>query len=85
MTKRKYIKRAMQMRPTAREWRELVKRVVNYNNMIDYRNAEDSFRDLHPLVGAIHEHYAKWHIEGAADPKIRRDCRRAANRYHAII
>lgn len=23
--------------------------------------------------------------DGAADPKIRRDCRRAANRYHTII
>ena len=85
MTKKEFIKRAMQMRPSAKEWRMLVERVVNYNNIVDYRNAEDSFRDVHPLVGAIHEHYAKCHIEGSSYPKIRRANRQAANRYHCII
>ena len=85
MTKKEFIKRAMQMRPSAKEWRMLVERVVNYNNIVDYRNAEDSFRDVHPLVGAIHEHYAKWHIEGSSYSEIRRACRKAANRCHAVI
>ena len=85
MTKKEFIARAMSMRPTAKEWRQLVERVVNYNNLCDYKNAADSFRDIHPLVGAIHEHYAKWHIEGSAYPEIRRAHRKAARRYHAII
>ena len=85
MTRKEFIKRAMSMRPTAKQWRELVERVVDYPGICDYKNAEDSLKDVHPLVGAIHEHYAKWHISGSASANVRRAQRRTADRYHAII
>ena len=85
MTKKEFIKRAMQLRPTAKQWRELVERVVNYNGIVKYAGMEDSYRDVHPLVGAIHEHYVKYHIDGSLNPHTRRNARKMANLYHCVI
>ena len=85
MTKKQFVRRAMQMRPTAEQWRELVARVVDYNNLVDYKNAPDDFSAVHPLVGAMHEHFARWHIDGSCFEAKRREARRMANKYHCII
>ena len=84
MTKREFIKRAMQLRPTARQWRDLVDRAMQAR-LVDYENADDSFLDVWPLVGAMHEHFAKWAIEGSTYETVRRKCRKSARRYHAVM
>ena len=86
MTKREYIRRAMQLRPTAKQWREYVERAVNYNNCTDYKNAESgSFRDVRPLAGAIHERLARYNIYGSCYPSVRREARRRANIIHSCV
>ncbi|MBQ4199602.1 MAG: hypothetical protein II649_06940 [Kiritimatiellae bacterium] len=85
MTKAEFVKRAMQMRPSAKYWREMVMRAIDYNGMVDYKNAENSFRDVHPLVGAICERLARYHIEGSSYAHIRRRSRKLANKYHCVI
>ena len=75
----------MQLRPTADQWRELIARVMDYNSIVDYKNAPGDYSAVHPLVGAMHEHFAKWHIEGSAYTSKRREARRMADKYHCII
>lgn len=86
MTKREYIQKAMQLRPTAKQWREYVMRAVNYNNCTDYKNAESgSFRDVRPLAGAIHERLARYNIYGSTYPSVRRKARRRADIIHSCV
>lgn len=85
MTKKEFIKRAMELRPTAKQWRDLVERVVNYNGIVKYADMEESYRGVHPLVGAIHQHFARWHIDGSLCETTRREARKAARAYHCVI
>lgn len=86
MTKREYIQKAMQLRPTAKQWREYVMRAVNYNNCTDYKNAESgSYRDVHPIAGAIFERLARFELYGSPYPAVRRKARRRANIIHCCV
>jgi hypothetical protein len=84
MTKQEYIKAAMQLRPTARQWRELVERAINYNGIVDYKSAKN-YGDVRPLCGAMLESLARYEIYGSSYERISRRNRKLANTYHCII
>lgn len=68
MTKREYFKRAMRLRPTANEWRELIDRYINYAGCTDYQSAESGVdADVRPLAAAICEFIARQHINRAVN------------------
>lgn len=86
MTKKEFIKRAMELRPTAKQWQELVERAISYNNVTDYKNAESGvYTDVYPLAGAIFEHFARNAIYGSSNPATVRATRKRANIIHCCI
>ena len=78
MTRKEYIRKAMQLKPTTKEWRRLVKKAVN-SGCIDYTSAFN-FREVYPLAVAILEdRYLKWYLYGSVEEGTRRYVRRESN------
>lgn len=78
MTKEEYIRKAMMLKPTAKEWRRLVNKAVN-SGCIDYASAFN-FGGIYPLAVAILEdRYLEWYLRGSVVEETRRYVRREAN------
>lgn len=89
MTKKQLIDTCMKLRPTARDWREAVKRHVDYFSGyvdFDYQNWEKGkFIEARAIAAAICEKMARYHIYGHTNPKVNRKLKKICKLMHAII
>lgn len=89
MTKKQLIATCMKLRPTARDWRETVKRHVDYFSGyadFDYQNWEkDKFIEARAIVAAILEKMVRYHIYGHSNVKVHRKLNKIRKLMHAII
>lgn len=76
MTKKQLVATCMRLRPTAREWRDTVERIVNYFDGyagFDYQNWEDGkFVEARAIAAAIYERMAAYNLNGHSSPVVRR-------------
>jgi len=89
MTRKQLIDTCMKLRPTARDWREAVKRHVDYftgYSNFDFRNWEKGkYIEARGVVAGIMEKMVRYHIYGHSDKRINRKLRKIATLMHAII
>lgn len=78
MTKKEYIKLAMRLRPSAKDWRELVEKAIR-SGCIDYARVKD-YIGVYPLAIAIVRTLTGWWETGSHNEKIIRwTCREVKN------
>lgn len=89
MTKKQLIDTCMKLRPTARDWRESVKRHVDYFSGyagFDYNNWENGkYVEARAIVAAILEKMVRCHIYGHSDTKVHRKLNKIRKMMHAIM
>lgn len=61
MTKKEYIKTAMSLCPTRREWRKLVNRALDAG-CIDLKKKAYTYAEVYPLGAAILKKYLDWYL-----------------------
>lgn len=83
MTKKEYIRCAMHLCPSRREWRELVEKAIRAG-CIDYEGAEN-YIQVYPLGVAITERLTGYYLNGSWNPAVRRWTRREANNIKCFI
>lgn len=89
MTRKQLIDTCMKLRPSAKSWREMVERHVDYFTGycgFDYENWENGqFIEARGIVAAFFEKMARYNLYGHSSPKVRRKVRKIANLMHAIM
>lgn len=83
MTKKEYMRRVMQVRPKAKEWRELAEKAIR-SGCIDYESAVN-FMEVYPLAIAIAERLTGWWLNGSMNENIRRYTRREVRNIKCFI
>lgn len=76
MTKKQLIDTCMKLRPSAREWRSSVERVVNYYagyTGFDYKNWENGvFIEARAVVAHILDRMVQYNMNGHSSPIVRK-------------
>ena len=89
MTKKQLIKKCMELRPSARDWRAAVERHVDYFQGyagFDFKNWDkDLYREARGVVAGILEKMVRYHLYGHSDKRIQRKLRKIATMMHSII
>ena len=83
MTKKEYIKLAMRLRPSAKDWRELVEKAIR-SGCIDYESATN-YKEVYPLAIAIVHRLTDWWENGSMSDETRRYTRREVKNIKCFI
>lgn len=83
MTKREFVRHAMNLRISAKAWRAAVEKALR-SGCIDYESASD-YSGVYPLAAAIMEDRLDWYLNGSPYENVRRKMRREANNIRRFL